>query len=102
MRRKYSLQPRNGLGPPLEFEWDQATGELAGRNAEEVRTLAQDAKRAGYWSGHPLPTPYAVSDPLRRPGELAVVLGNVWRLPEDLQAAYPPPPAGDLPPGAIA
>lgn len=103
MRRSVTLQPLNGLGPALEFEWDPATGALGGRNAGEVRALAADGKTAGYWLGHPHPTPYVISDPLRRPGELAVLLGNIWQLDPELAQAYPEPPIdNEIPPGAIA
>jgi hypothetical protein len=100
MRRKYALQP-HGKGPDLVFEWDSETGQVWGQDAEEVRQAALSAQRAGYAMGHPQPTPYAISDPLRRPGELAVVLGNLWKLPADLADAYPKPPADETPPGAI-
>lgn len=102
MRRSYSLAPLNGVGPALVFEWDPVTGDVTGRDAGEVLGMADDAKRAGFWMGHPHPTAYPVFDPLRRPAELAVVLGNVYRLSEDLAAAYPKPAIEELPPGAIA
>lgn len=101
MRRSYSLEAFSG-GTRLEFDWDPVTGALTGRDAALVQVLADRAKRDGYCTGHPHPTPYTISDPLHRREELAVVLGNLWQLDPDLAAAYPRPAPADLPPGAIA
>jgi len=93
----------NGIGAPLEFEWDPTAGAVRGADAAHVRALAEEALRSGVAMGHPYPTPYPVSDPLRNAGELAVLLGMVWRLPDELERAYPAPPAMDeLPPGTLA
>lgn len=101
--KKLSLVAYADAKTTLEFEWDPETGELAGRDADEVRRYAEEAKRQGYWTGHPRSTPYRIEDPLRRPAEMAVILGNAWRLPPELAAVYPRPPQGnELPPGAIA
>jgi hypothetical protein len=100
MRRKYSLQPY-GNGPDLVFEWDPETGELWGQDAEQVRRMAAEAKRAGCVTGHPYPSPYEVFDPLRRPSELAVILSILWKLPPDLIKALPPRPPDETPPGGI-
>lgn len=103
MLRKYRLEPFSGGGAPLEFEWDPDTGQVRGPGADNVRECAAEAKVAGYTLGHPHPTPYKVSDPLRRPAELAVILGTCWKLPPDLQAAYPKPPIdNDIPKDAVA
>lgn len=102
MRRSYTLPPLNRSGRPLVFTWDPSTGEVSGEHGEFVATLAAEAVYRGYVTGHPHPTPYKVTDPLRKPGELAVLLGNLYHLTDDLRDAYPPPPSGnDLPPGAI-
>jgi len=89
MLRRYRLEPLNGLGEALEFAWDPETGELTGRDAIVVRRHAEQAAKRGLALGHPYPTAYDIVDPLRRPGELAVLLGNVFKLPADLRAAYP-------------
>lgn len=89
MYRRYRLEPLTGAHRPIEFEWDAGAGELRGPDADQVRQLAQDAKRAGEVIGHPYPTAHRVSDPLRRPEEMAVVLGNAWRLDGELATAYP-------------
>lgn len=103
MFRSYALEPLNGAGAQLVFEWDPDTGQLRGRDAAHVREQAELAKKAGYMLGHPHPTPYKIGAPLRRASELAVILGNLYRLPPDLADAYPQPPEGnDLPEGAIA
>lgn len=100
MRRKYRLESFNQEMLTLEFEWDPDTGDISGTDAQLVCAAAEAAREAGYAIGHPYPTPYKVSDPLRRPSELAVILGNAWRSVGDLAAAYPKAPAHDLPPDA--
>jgi hypothetical protein len=90
MMRKFRLRSSNSrLSGSLEFEWDPETGKLGGRDAEEVRIAAEEAKRAGYALGHPHPTSYRITDPLRRMGDMAVILGSLWRLSPELAAAYP-------------
>lgn len=103
MIKRYALQPLNGIGAALEFAWDSETGELRGLNADYVRDVAAEGVHNGVAMGFPYPTTYPITDPLRRPGEMAVLLGNVWLLPEELAEAYPVPPAdNDVPGGAIA
>jgi hypothetical protein len=101
MRRSYRLEPANGIGPVLEFEWDSDTGELSGPAAAGIRATVEDAQRAGRVMGLPIPTLYKISDPLHRPSEMAVILGTLWRLPPDLAVVYPKPPTNDLPHGAV-
>ncbi len=103
MFRTYSLEPLNGVGPALQFEWDPSTESVRGEGADYVRAVAAHAQQVGYMLGHPYPTPYSITNPLSTPAELAVILGNVWRLTEDLAAAYPASPVGNEPPdGALA
>lgn len=99
MFRSYKLTSISpAIGESIEFDWDPETGELRGPGADRVRDLARAAKRRGWADAAPLPWSYPVSDPLRRPVELAVVLGNWYRLPPDLRAVYPePPPMDDTP-----
>lgn len=89
MLRKYLLEPLNGIGSGLEFDWDSDTGELQGKDAKVVRRFVEVAIRSGVALGHPYPTRYELKDPLHRPSELAVLLGNAFKLSPDLQAAYP-------------
>ncbi len=89
MFRNYTLQPATAHDQPLEFEWNQETGELRGKSADIVAGMCRQAIREGWITGHPHPTDYEITDPLRRPVEMAVVLGQYWRLGGDLQAAYP-------------
>ena len=93
--RSYELEPLYGFGPTLVFEWDQETGELRGRDEARVRALVERALRDHVAMGKPYPTPFEMTDPLRKPSELAVLLGNAWRLPLDLRRAYPKPPTED-------
>jgi len=95
------LPPRGYGGTSLVFSWDPISGDVRGRHAEEVRSLAAAAQAAGVVTGLPYPTPHAISDPLHSVAEMAVVLGNLWRLPPELAMAYPDS-QGDTPEGAVS
>lgn len=89
MFRKYTLQPAVWHQEPLEFEWDAESGEVRGTGAGKVLSLVVSAVKEGNIIGHPYPTSFEISDPLHNAGEMAVLLGNDWQLPADLNAAYP-------------
>ena len=92
MFHSYTLQPADGVGEPLVFDWDPETGAVRGPGADYVRTLVSGVLKSGVAMGHPYPTAYPISDPLRRPAELAVLLGNRYHLPVELARAYPKAP----------
>ena len=96
MFRSYRLQPTTVHNKPIAFEWDAQSGELRGDDAALVAKLAHEAKAAGELVGHPYPTSFPIADPLHLPSELAVVLGNYWKLPPDLADAYPQADGDDL------
>ena len=96
MFRSYQLQPITAHNTPISFEWDAQSGRLRGNDADLVAKLAQDAKASGEIIGHPYPTSFQMTDPLHLPSELAVVLGNYWKLPPDLADAYPQTETDDL------
>ena len=100
--KRYTLQPLNGIGAPLEFVWNSDTGEVRGPDADYVRSIAADALERGVVTGYPYPTSYAITDPLRTPSEMAIILGNLWLLPEDLASVYPEAPPADDAPGGTA
>lgn len=89
MFHKHLLEPITPHDHPLEFEWNPLTGELRGKDAVLVTSLCRQAEKQGWVTGHPYPTDYPVSDPLHRPTEMAIVLGQYWRLDAVLGAAYP-------------
>lgn len=89
MFRSYHLQPITTHGRPIAFEWNPKTGGVRGPSAALVIEMARQARRAGEVVGHPQPTVHLITDPLRHPSELAVVLGNDWQLPQDLADVYP-------------
>lgn len=95
MYRKYTLAPSVWHESALEFEWDPDTGGVRGKDAGRVLTVAQRAKDEGEVQGHPYPTTYQITNPLRDPSEMAVVLGQYWKLPADLALAYPKPEVDD-------
>jgi hypothetical protein len=92
MMKRYTLKPLNGMGAALEFAWDPESGDVRGPDGDYVRAVAAEGVHNGAAMGYPYPTTYPITDPLRRPGEMAVLLGNLWLLPEELAAAYPVPP----------
>lgn len=89
MLRKYFLEAAVWHETPLEFEWDEETGELCGRDAERVGELVAKIAAMGEIVSHPYPTTYEIRDPLRSRREMAVILGAFWRLPADLANEYP-------------
>jgi hypothetical protein len=102
MFRKFNLQPAVWHQQPLEFEWDAERGEVRGQDADKVRAMALSAVKGGYIVGHPYPTEYDITDPLRNVSEMAVLLGQEWHLPEELIGKYPFRRADeDLPPGIV-
>ena len=99
MFRSYTLQPADGVGEPLVFDWDPETAQVRGPGAEYVRALVSGVLKSGMAMGHPYPTAYRMTDPLRCPAEMAVLLGNGYHLPVELARAYPKAPDDDSTPG---
>lgn len=102
MFRKFKLNlisPHCGL--TLEFEWDAEAGVFSGPDAPEVERMIARALGEGMVLGHPYPTPYEITDPAHKAADLAVVLGQFWKLPRELARAYPKPPPDDTPPGGL-
>lgn len=91
MFRKFVLQPAVWHQQPLEFEWDAESGEVRGRDADKVRNMAVSAQKEGCMIGHPYPTTYDITDPLRKASEMAALLGQEWTLPDELIREYPAP-----------
>lgn len=89
MYRKFTLQPQTPHDVELAFEWDTESGDLRGAGAEIVRNMCARALQIGHVNGHPYPTPFDIADPLHRPAEMAVLLGQFWQLDDELQQAYP-------------
>ena len=101
MFRKLNLQPLTAHEGTLEFEWDPEGGTVRGRDAQRVQQLVDKANRLGSIVGHPYPTPFDITDPLRRAGKFAVVLRQYWRLDDEFAAAYPVAPENEAPAGAV-
>lgn len=95
--RRYHLYSSSPARPDavLRFDWDIGAGTVSGPDAEQVQGLCAAAVQEGGVTGHPYPTFHKVFDPLRSLRNMAVVLGQRWRLDAELAAAYPwPDPAG--------
>lgn len=89
MFHKYTLQPAAWHQKPIDFEWDAVSGEIKGPDADTVLELVTAAIKEGSVIGHPYPTSFDIADPLHTISEIAVILGNSWRLSDDLASAYP-------------
>lgn len=83
MVRRYSFQLITTHNQPLHFSWDSDNGELSGEDAEQVRVLCLTTAMDSYAVSHPHPATYDIHDPLHRPSEMAVALGQYWRLESD-------------------
>jgi len=95
-----TLTPQGAEEPEGTIHWDPESGEISGDLAGEVERLIDAAIAEGAVIGHPYPTSYRIFGPRRRRRELALVLGQRWRIPEPLADAYPAPqkaPDSDLP-----
>lgn len=89
MYHSYKLDPNVWHAKPIEFEWDAAAGALRGKDAAQLVEMIDQALAAGEIVGHPYPTSFKIEDPYHRSAEMAVILGQYWKLPADLAAAYP-------------
>jgi hypothetical protein len=81
--------------PEGRITWEPETGRLGGDLAAVVARLIDLAVADGGVTGDPWPTPYAVTDPRRSRRDMALVLGQYWRVPEALAGDYPQPPEAD-------
>jgi len=97
MNRDLKLSPVSPAVSSLEFSWDAVAGRLSGRDAMTVQALVDAAKAEGEVTSHPMPTSYAITDPLRKPTQMAAILGQYWRLPADLAYLLRPDEEADEP-----
>lgn len=76
--------------------WDEETGAIDGPLAAELALMAREAATARRVTSHPYPTEYEIGpEPLRSPRDLALVISQVWAVPEQLRAALPAVPSDD-------
>lgn len=88
-KSSFKLVPFSSADIPLDFDIDFETGDIGGRDAARVVSLCETAMVDGYVVGHPYPTSYDITNPFLKIPELAVVLGQFWRLDGKLIDAYP-------------
>ncbi len=88
-KSSFQLEPLSSSDIPLEFDVDFETGDVGGRDAVRVVSLCEAAMEDGYVVGHPYPTSYDITNPFINIQELAVVLGQHWKLDGKLIDAYP-------------
>lgn len=91
MFKKYNLDPHDKRDQPIEFEWDVSAGQLRGPDAPMILDMAERAKAVGTIVGDPYPTSYQITDPLKKQGELAAILGVYYHLPDNLMATIKRP-----------
>lgn len=60
----------------LPATWDDVSGEITGLGADRLLALLEGVVADGYVLGPPFPSRYAISDPIRRPQEMAAVLAS--------------------------
>lgn len=92
MNRKLDLKGLNFAHPDVQVEWDSENGTLTGPGAAHLQLLIDSVLEQGYMVGHPYPTSYSMTDPLRIPEEMATLLGMYWHLPDDMIPLIMPPP----------
>lgn len=85
----FLLVPLGSADIPIDFIIDFETGDVGGRDAARVVSLCEAAMEEGYVVGHPYPTSHDITNPFINIQELAVVLGQYWRLDGKLIDAYP-------------
>lgn len=88
-KSSFQLVPLSSADIPLDFDIDFETGDVSGRDAARVVGLCEAAIADRYVVGHPYPTSYDIRNPFNKIQELAVVLGQYWRLDGKLIDAYP-------------
>lgn len=92
----FNCPPVSGspLAPPLVFDWDESSGTVSGPSADYIRRIASDR----FVSAHPYPSSHEFSaEPLKSRVDMAAIIGEYHRLPEELAGAYPTHEAEDLP-----
>jgi hypothetical protein len=85
----FQIEPLSSSDIPLDFDVDFETGDVGGRDLARVVGLCEAAMEDGFVVGHPYPTSYDITNPFINIQELAVVLGQYWRLDGKLIDAYP-------------
>lgn len=88
-KSSFQLAPVSSSDIPLDFDINFETGDVGGRDAARVVGLCEAAMKDGCVVGHPYPTSYDITNPFINIQELAVVLGQYWRLDGKLIDAYP-------------
>lgn len=81
------LEWTNGL-EPIDFYWDEKTGEVSGKSGDTVKKWAEMAgERIAI---NPIPRSHQLSqEPLKSRKDIAALLGMWYELPEWLAGYYP-------------
>lgn len=74
MFRELHLEPITPRAfDPIEFSWDEETGEVRGPDAAKVREMADYVVKLGYIGCKPIPSSIKATDPLRNRTEFAAL-----------------------------
>jgi len=88
---KLEIETRPGVSwvRGLRFTWDSEAGTLEGPDAEAARRLVREALLVGAVQAGADRRWIPVHDPLHNPMEMALVIGELHKLPPALAAYYP-------------
>jgi hypothetical protein len=81
--------------PPLSFEWDHATGALAGRDAMLAADFILGAERQRFVPIEPHPQGYRLGPHPHSLVDLAAIFGQWYELPDWLDSQRPIGKPGD-------
>ena len=101
MRHDWTLKGLGHHGGVARIGWDAETGMIDGPDAQAVLAIVAAAMQRGTVMGDPYPTVYDVDDPLHDYRDMALVPGQWFVLPTELQDACPTG-IDNLPDGAVA
>ena len=82
---KFNLKPHSSVYAPLQFSWNETTGEVSGPGAELVRNNATAALKFGHIAIHPIPARIDCTvNPLTSRALLAAMFSYDYQLPKVL------------------
>lgn len=85
MKFKFNLKPHSTVYAPLQFSWNETTGEVSGPGAELVRNNATAALKFGHIAIHPISACIdCTANPLTSRALLAAMLSYDYQLPKVL------------------
>lgn len=100
---RFALVPHHPVSPSGAIEWDPQAGTATGPGAEALLELIEMVTGSGSIMVRGMgPVYYTITDPLRRPDEMAVIVFSNWQLPPELAPYFPKFDFPPLPEGVTA